>query len=323
VRALLEARRRMERSYSGRLFASLYSAVLAGSLLFGCSAVRPQGDAKAPSGASQSPAPPSRSTERIDVSSEQAFTTSVVDRLRRTVPQARIEVQGPLALDVVAPEGTNLRVNLDRIWGFCQESPSECLSEVEALEHMLREAGTPEEVSGEKLVLAIRTRNEVAGLPDLGPKLLVEPFVGELVVVAMVDLKNSARYANDTDLEKLGLTRQAALELARKNVLEHLGATPALGADGTAGKAIGVILRNDFYESSRLLDTAGWARVAGARPEALIVGVPSNDVIVLQWTNDPADIKALRAVVATMAKKAPRPLSVQLLRWNDRGFTAL
>ena len=144
---------------------------------------------------------------------------------------------------------------------------------------------------------------------------MVEPLAGELVVVCMLDEQTRARLVTVKDLAKLGLNREAALQRAKENVRRRLGGIEKLALGDTAGK-VGVLTRGEFYESSVLLDTAGWTELSRTRSGSLIVAVPAVDVVLFTWIGDAAATEPLRAMAKELSEKAARPLSNQLLRFN-------
>ena len=261
----------------------------------------------------------------IDTSSKQAFTEAVAARLRSR--GLVVTVKSELLLGI-ADGGNETTMNLGLNWTVCTDDVHECQGDLAKMIEMIPLLGQLPPVDPATLEAAIRTVGHVQemtghGQAPFGLDLLAPAQVvgADLEMIVLVDEAGRARPALTGDLKALGLTRDAVVARALKNVHERIGSVVDL-VKPTRDGALGSLQTGEFYESSLLLDTAGWAKVARRQPGTLLVSVPAVDTLLYKWATDPKDIEAFRAITGAFASKAQSPLSKSILRWNGTGWEA-
>jgi hypothetical protein len=252
-----------------------------------------------------------------------AFTADVAQRLRAALPGQQVEVVEPLRLRV-----GSLRVGLDQPWRTCTTAPASCDGELTALagaikEALAREGNLPDKAALEQGVrLAMRPAEYVQHVGRMlgaqGVKLVTEPLAANLVAVAVLDTPKATRPVTSDDLARTGLDAAAVLALARANTDREV---PPL-----AGKAVPVEagqirqLTLGYYTSSRLAFASQWEALAQAQRGALLVMAPAPELLLYSADDTPDGIDALRTYGVNLARKAPKPLSDQVLRWTPAGW---
>jgi len=148
---------------------------------------------------------------------------------------------------------------------------------------------------------------------------IVRPLAGDLWVVCVIDLPNQINMLTDRDIEKLGLSQDEAIALARRNVAVELPPGSAVITPLTPRNAIGNITGH-FYEASRLLMHEDWAALSREMNGRLVVAVPLPETVLYIEGTDRADLDALARVAEATAKGDRRRISTQLFRWVADGW---
>jgi uncharacterized protein YtpQ (UPF0354 family) len=251
----------------------------------------------------------------VDASTEDALTASAARILAAHLPDATITTIEPLLLRVGTAE-----VSLDKPWRSCEQEPSSC--DGYTREYLRRIAATftgDASASGAALRAIVRNRAFVDTMQArVGGVLVVEPLAADLAVVYVVDRPESTKFLVEDDLAAMKLTRADAIARARQNVAAHLG---RLETRAVPDHALGALATGEYYETSRLLDHAGWKDVAASMPSGLIVVAPANDVL-LYGDASAEGRAAMGTIAADMASKAEIPVSATVLRWTDAGWVA-
>jgi hypothetical protein len=259
-------------------------------------------------------------TEWLNQGSEQAFTESMAARLRTLVPTLKVAVDSPLNLKVTLSEGEAV-LNLARVWTFCNQNPAPCVGEAEG--HLDSTAAQLRTFDGkglkptaDQLRVAMRPKAYTDRIRGFDPTLLVRPLAGDLEQVMMLDTPKNASPVSAAGLKELGLTAEQAWARAAKNTLAELTPAPKPPAPGQVAHFGG----GRFYESSRLLDHAGWGRVAKATRGGLFVVVPSRDMIIWGDAAEPGIGKGMVDIARESMGQSPIPLTDTLFRWTPKGW---
>lgn len=261
------------------------------------------------------------------VPSDQAgFTADMARRFAAALPGAAVSAKGPLTLTVALDGDNRLELALDTLWRQCQAAPAQC--DAVANEHVGRvvaiisQGGPAAERAA--LIAVVRTADYVEqirrSLSGQGEP-VAAPLVGDLWLVAAVDHPDSIEILLPADLEALGLTREEALSLGRRNLAAKLGRLPGVEASLPGTKIIRV--EGDPYESGRIALPESWAELAEKSGGEFIVAVPAPDLLLYTTHPDAAGIAALRASARKALALAPRPLSATVLRWTAGGWSVI
>ncbi len=302
-------------------------ATLACVVLFACAAQKP-----APAATPASPPPASASTAvaasppsaspapaaEFDTSSPAAFTASVLARLKAFDPDGGWTMTEPLTL---TGRG-ELVVSLDRVWHVCRVHADECNREAEHFVNVTHDIAsqTPVKATASAFVPLIRDRAYLDSLnADAKAALIAEPLAADLVVVYAVDLGESVRSAQARDLTDAGVSRSDLAATARRNLAAKLP-NPKDDADCKRGD-VRLYATGNYFESSRLLLSDPWARLAASAKGPLLAAVPGADVVVVACNPDKQTLAKLEQAIDGMLRIAQRPVSRALLEWTAHGWT--
>jgi uncharacterized protein YtpQ (UPF0354 family) len=274
----------------------------------------------APPGPGSAASGSNRASYPIDASNEAAFTESAARRMGAVAPDLRIRVTGPLALEIDQGRGQGheapKQISLQRVWTTCGQDPSGCEAEVDHFVAVLVRilASKPEVAQRSQILPELRPREYIDAMGTMATNAVVQPFVGDLVVVYVVDSPDSTRSLTPSDAQALHLSSTDVAAVARENLSRRLAPLP-FGLDAIQPGEVHVLATGNFYESSRLLFEEDWAAIAARAPTPIVVGVPENDVVLFVAGIDGDRLARLRAVVREGYEKAARPVSPNLYRW--------
>jgi hypothetical protein len=255
---------------------------------------------------------------------EVGFTNHVAAAFRKALPKYRVRVHAALVLDVAGADGRN-ELDLDNTYKFCLRRPDECedaiATQVQQISAtLLRAAGTPER---DKLRLIVRPEAFVQTVrqnPGGKGEPVAMPLQAGLWAVAVFDRPDTEQLVTPKDLAALGLTRKAALEIARSNVAAALPPLDAVTQPLEPG-GIGTIADGP-YEASRFLLPESWTALAQSWGGALMIAMPTTDVLLYARPKDAGSVEDL-ATLARIAGRKATPLSTTLFRWTSSGWQAI
>ncbi len=131
-----------------------------------------------------------------------------------------------------------------------------------------------------------------AGIPDrLDPGVVREEFCGDLNVVYTFGPQFGRRVVTHADLEHLEMPPR----VLRRAAHEHLEVLA--GRAEFHGQPPALMLSFEGLESSLLLATDFWSRLAGSVPGELVVGVPARDVVIVTGSQSSAGLEKARRCV--------------------------
>lgn len=247
------------------------------------------------------------------------FTLYVADLLRKEAVGAQVAVKGPLTLQL-----GDLQANLNRTYEFCRHDSDGCANAVATFVQGAAEAYHTATVAPSKEAVRLVVRSETyahdaqGSLGAEAPALQPRPFVEGLVILPVLDSPRSVRMLNAEDDSKLGLSADEVYQLGIANLRGSLKPLMQIVKAVHRGE-IGQIAGN-AYDSSRLLLHDDWAALAAAQNGVLIVAAPAADALFYLGDDSPKALEALRSLAGDIVKRAPRPLSNQLLRWTPTGW---
>lgn len=174
----------------------------------------------------------------------------------------------------------------------------------------------------ESVRLAIREGEYIKRLQEsLGqdvPSLQVEPLLGGLLLLAVMDRPPTPVPLDDRSLERLHLSHKQLFALGRENLQKKLAPFPS-SAKAAAQGEIGVLNGSEF-ESSRLLLHSQWEPLANAQKGTLLIALPTNDTVLYISESTSAATDALRTAASRRLASAPNALSTIVLKWNSTGW---
>jgi len=244
-----------------------------------------------------------------------AFTEYVAEQFRREMGGAAVVVKGPLRLAI-----GEMQANLDRIFGYCSQTPTGCEREISNYVEGIAQADKDrtQPTTRETVRVIIRTREYVAAawaaMPKDARKLQPRALAGGLVMLPAIDMPRTIRSATVGDSDALGLSTDEIFELGLANLRAQLKPLMEVATVAKAGQ-IGHF-SSDIYDSSRLALHESWSPLAKAHGGKLIVAVPATNAVLYIGDDTPVAIDAFRLFVKTVWARTPNPLSTELLRWT-------
>lgn len=257
---------------------------------------------------------------------EAGFTNYVARAFSLALHDSEVWVKGPLRLSIKpASGGEGFAADLHTTYSYCQRNPEDCdravAKQVEQMSAAFQQASTP--LDRKTLRAVVRTtayidklRQALAGKGEP----VAAPLIADLWVTCVFDLPTAFQYTKPADLDALGLTRDEAIALGRKNVEGVLPPPPTTFANA---RADGIGLIGDDYAASGILSPARWKPLADEAGGRLIVSVPATDVLLYGDASSPRALQAMRKMMETVAQRASRPLSPTILRWKPDGWEAV
>ncbi|HEX7637354.1 MAG TPA: hypothetical protein VF457_03080 [Burkholderiaceae bacterium] len=143
-------------------------------------------------------------------------------------------------------------------------------------------------------------------------------LIGDMHLRLVFDSPDSLRSARVEDLARLGLTPEAAVERAIRNVERAYG-TPASTPWHQLMQVRG---RSPDYDSSYFLDRGFWRELLARHPEGLVVAVPQHGGLLWTPAGDAAAVSALqRGVGALYDSSGDLRISSALYLFRDDRWT--
>jgi hypothetical protein len=269
-------------------------------------------------------------THDFDGTSEQAFTQAVAQLFDQEAPELNAAVVGLLAVQLVPragdPQSQASRVTLDRVWNACKTDTSTC--EPSAREFVKKSVRSmrmnARPATRENIVAILRSRAYVDSVG--GPATttaIIDPFVGDLYVVYMVELPDSLRSLSPTEIDGIVQDRRALPQVATVNLAANLGRLSDVLAKPAPG-SFDVLQSHNALESSRLLLGDEWAvlqkKVGNA---SIVVAAPGGDTVLVGIGPTHEQLAEMRDTARKMFSAARRPVSPSLFRWSKTTWTVV
>lgn len=260
------------------------------------------------------------------------FTADLAARFTAAYPGVRVKIAGPLTLQV-GDDSDPLTTNLDRIYNVCRANAAD-ICEISKSEFVTNSAQTIAAQKDpaitaprrENLRLLIRAasycaESDRAVQSAATPSTLVyAPFTADTCILLMFDFPTSRRSASLEDLRTLGLTRDAAWEIAQAQVLSPLPKLASLDVEENAINAFADM--SDI--TSLLLDKAGWAALAAKHPgKQVIVTMPDDGLLTLLIVGTKFGFDWVKTSARETFESAQRGISPLVYRWNETGWVAV
>jgi len=148
--------------------------------------------------------------------------------------------------------------------------------------------------------------------------LVVRDFAADVQIVYALELKEGAQLVSHgmmkgwgMDADRLHQRALANLDRAHGEIgIKRVGRLPWLS----------VIETQDGYAASRVLLHWRWAELTLTLGEVLILGMPTQDVVVFTATIEPQKLEQLQDTVETVERHQGRPVSRRLFQWTPQGW---
>ncbi len=148
--------------------------------------------------------------------------------------------------------------------------------------------------------------------------LVASDFVADVRVMYALEFKEGTQLVSQGMMKSWGMDAERLHQRALANLDRLYGEIPLK----QVGKLpwLRVIDTRDDYAASRVLLHWRWAELTLALGEALILGMPTRDVVVMTATLEPAKIAQLRETVDTVERHQGRPVTRKLFQWTPQGW---
>jgi uncharacterized protein YtpQ (UPF0354 family) len=264
---------------------------------------------------------------------DRSFADKVADQLRGQLPGYQVTVVDKLTLKVSGPSKSSelpMQINLDRVADYCERVPDGCDSMISGFisksVEMVKEIDLKPNVSDLRAVL--RPTDYLGQLNELmakkGDVVVSAPFAGDIAMICYFDQPTSMSATLKSDLPKIGLSQDRALQVCLDNMrtnLPRLADAPQVSAASKNGGFN--YLEGDPYESTYLLLHDEWAPLAMKLGGHLLVAAPDADLIVFGQDAGKVSSDALSLLAKEAFRKAERPISQEVFRWTPSGWEAV
>ncbi|SOC11024.1 uncharacterized protein YtpQ (UPF0354 family) [Rhodobacter sp. JA431] len=165
------------------------------------------------------------------------------------------------------------------------------------------------------LMPIIRPSTFAEHIPD-AKSVASEPWFAGLSIYLVEDSPSSTAYLRDDRMLAAGLD----FETAKKQALANLS-TLSPRFEPLGPKRWGLAL-DGYYESSLLLESELWRRMAEDQGEIIMV-VPSRDAVVIDASGDPAAVQELAIFAQESGRARPYPVSEYVFGWKGTHWEIL
>lgn len=148
--------------------------------------------------------------------------------------------------------------------------------------------------------------------------LVVRDFIADVQVMYALEFPDSPRLVSHGMMKSWGMDYDRLHQRAMANLEEKHG--------DFSYKPVGklpwlhVIDSGDGYAASRILLHWRWAELTLKLGEALVLGMPTRDVVVFTASLEPERIEQLRETVETVERHQGRPITRTLFQWTPQGW---
>lgn len=245
---------------------------------------------------------------------EETFTRRLLTKLEVVLPNHKLVYAGPLEIRDATTEGN---IYLDRIYGFAMANPKEAdaaiRSYVNRVAQVATEASKP--ISASALRLAVRNSVSLKrAMESLGAGPVAaypREFVGDLVVVPVIDASSSVKYVGERDLGSLRRSLVEVNKLAEENLRKNQRPIEEV-AKLSAQSGIGVI--SEEYAASRLIFISDWTQLEKNVGGNLVVMAPAFDTVIYGDGSSVIAVDALRTLGLRIGQTSQVPLSSNVFR---------
>jgi hypothetical protein len=247
--------------------------------------------------------------------SDDALTTEMAARIAKNVAPAKVRVTESLTLAISHGGQDSITINLDRIVEFCRTNEADACEDFKSrFVAATSDADAETAISRTNLRLVVRAADYVDGINSMfadtpGRTILTDKFVQGISLVLLADFPKTARATNADDLRTLGLSRDEAWMLGRKQMIEHLPAIPTAKALSNGLVAITDV---DYAASIMLAD--GWDQLSASIGPGLFLAVPDDNFALVGVENDASRLTKVKGLVRDHFTRAERGISPLVYR---------
>jgi hypothetical protein len=158
------------------------------------------------------------------VLSPEQFRDSAAAAVRQVEPGADIEVDGPLKLGILLPDGRGMSVPLDELYQVYLADPSSGASLATQWARMVVSRDLQGDEARDRIVALVRSRDMEPASDNLAfTQFIIRPFIGDLVELLVIDGSESFSLVTRSRLAELGVSAEEAWRLSRINIRQRIG----------------------------------------------------------------------------------------------------
>jgi hypothetical protein len=254
------------------------------------------------------------------------FTNAVAQALNALAIPAPARVISPLTLTARNSTGTDIQINLDRIYAACKADQQRCPDFISHLIAGAADALQARHVPPTPATLRAVVRPEAylrnnPQLAHVAIRVAHRELPEGLVALIYVDKARAMGTVSAGELVEMHLSKDGAYHLGLRNVAADLRPIDQ-AIKLLPPRGIGT-LRDSPYESSRLLLHADWAKVSKQFGGHLIVAAPSAEELLYADGSSAEAIDALSALAHDRFAKAERGISPSVFEWQPERWVVV
>jgi uncharacterized protein YtpQ (UPF0354 family) len=252
-----------------------------------------------------------------------AFTRRYAEALREALPDAKVVVDGELALRLVPKAGGDHVISLGNAYADAQLDPEHVEAVIGRYVAAQVEAATTvagaKSVARDRIVPVLKPREMLEGVvaqlrearrrdpAGKAPEPLWEELSGGLIVMYAEDTPRNMRFLSAADVEGAGVTRAELRALALRNLVALL---PDVRVEEVRA-GIYALEADHNYEATLILADEVVARFPKVDGDLVFVA-PARDVLLFTGSRNGDGIELLRRVALKLARESGHPLSDQV-----------
>jgi uncharacterized protein YtpQ (UPF0354 family) len=254
------------------------------------------------------------------------FTNFMAGKIRESVPQAGVQVAGPLQITVTLSKDNIHDLRLDNVYSACVRDHETCAEEMRTfVQHMAAFYATPEPaLDAKSLRVAVRQTDYVQALRNHYAKqggLAAVRITGDYWMIVVSDLPTTIRMVSQKDLRGLGLTADQAFAEAKKRMVSNL--RRVIKRATASDRSSVVLISDNSYTSTLFAFPELWASTAEAFGGNLLVAVPASDVVLVGDGASPTMIAQMAETARQVVRRDEHPFSATVFRWTPQGWVAV
>lgn len=247
------------------------------------------------------------------------FTQLVVAAIREALPDANVQVDQPLRIQVETDAGQSV-CNLDNAWRECATDPEirvdVVIRHVEALQRAFAAGVQPLDLKD--VVPVVRDERWIRQVRSQGMQVYHERLAADLFVTYAVDASEQLRFVNQDEFLAFKLSPEDMRRIALSNLADRLPKVQRLGEGPLYMLAAG-----GTFESSLLLLPGVWEEQQEAVDGRLLVAVPSRELLLFTGENSQDAVRHMRRTVANILSGGNYLISDTILVRERNRWTAL
>jgi hypothetical protein len=261
---------------------------------------------------------PARSKSAIPLDPD-GFTNAVAQALNALTIPHPARIVSALTLTARNSIGTDMQINLDRVYFACKADPGRCPDFINNLIIGTADALIANNALPTRAALRVVVRPEAylrdnPQFANVAIKVARQELPDGLVALIYVDKPRSMGTVNASELAAMNLSTGEAYALGLRNIAADLQPIDQV-IQALAPRDIG-ILRSSPYESSRILLHADWAKVSKQFGDHLIVATPSAEELLYADGSSAESVNALSTMAHGRFTKAERRISSSVFEWQ-------